>query len=145
MFKRALRLGLVVRNPVTGIPKHKEPGGRIVYLTAADEDAILETLAENLRPMLLVALNTGLRWSEQQRLMWGDVDLLTGSLTIRFPSTVIRDRSRRMPRCAKCFSTSPQVASARRIPRSRSSHAHIAKPPSSFPRPSLGLKLYSGA
>jgi integrase len=85
MFKRALRLGLVVRNPVTGIPKHKEPGARIVYLTASDEDAILDALAENLRPMLRVALNTGLRWSEQKRLRWGDVGFLTGTLTIRFP------------------------------------------------------------
>jgi hypothetical protein len=29
MFKRALRPGLVERNPVTGIPKHRESSGRI--------------------------------------------------------------------------------------------------------------------
>jgi hypothetical protein len=37
MFKRAVRLGLVTANPVTGIPKRKESGGRVVYLSAADE------------------------------------------------------------------------------------------------------------
>ena len=113
MFKRALRLGLVVRNPVTGIPKHKEPGGRIVYLTAADEDAILETLAENLRPMLLVALNTGLRWSEQQRLMWGDVDLLTGSLTIRFPK---HGHTRQIPTNATVRQVLLDLATSRQRP-----------------------------
>jgi integrase len=83
LFKRALRLGLVERNPVTGIPKHKEPGGRIVYLTSEEEAAIWEALPESLRPMFTVAVNTGLRWSEQQRLMWADVDMLSGTLTVR--------------------------------------------------------------
>jgi len=48
MFKRAVHLGLVAANCVTGIAKHKEPGGRIVYLPPArrgreefEEDAIV--------------------------------------------------------------------------------------------------------
>src|SRR5262249_28105807 len=52
LFKRALRLSLVERNPVTGIPKHKEPGGRIVYLTGEEEAAIGDALPGSLRPML---------------------------------------------------------------------------------------------
>jgi hypothetical protein len=35
MFKRAKRLGLVTVNPVQGIPKAKEAGGRILYLPPA--------------------------------------------------------------------------------------------------------------
>lgn len=68
---------------MTGIPKHKEPGGRIVYLTDVEEAAIREALPEALIPMFTVSLNTGLRWSEQQRLTWADVDLLSGVLTVR--------------------------------------------------------------
>ena len=83
MFKRAVRLGLLERNPVTGIPKHKEPGGRIVYLTEADEGAILKALPDFLRPMFVVSINTGLRWSEQRRVTWADVDLLSGNITVR--------------------------------------------------------------
>ena len=83
MFKRAVRLGLVERNPVTGIPKHKEPGGRIIYMTDAEEAAILEALPEPLRPMFTVSINTGLRWSEQRWLTWADVDLLSGTLTVK--------------------------------------------------------------
>jgi len=33
--------------------------------------------------MFTVAVNTGLRWSEQQRLLWADVDMLSGILTVR--------------------------------------------------------------
>jgi len=83
LFKRAVRLGLVTRNPVTGIAKHKEPGGRIVYLTGEEEAALFEALPESVRPMLTVAVNTGLRWSEQQRLLWAEVDMLSGILTVR--------------------------------------------------------------
>ena len=81
LFKRALRLGLAARNPVTGIAKHKEPGGRIVYMTAEEEAAVLEALPESVRPMFTVAINK--RWSEQQRLQWADADMLSGILTVR--------------------------------------------------------------
>src|SRR5436309_4376673 len=39
LFKRAIRLGLVEANPVKGISKGKEPGGRVLYLMADEEAA----------------------------------------------------------------------------------------------------------
>jgi integrase len=83
MFTRAARLGLVERNPVHGIRKAKEAGGRVVYLTAGDETAIRDQLAPALRPLFAFSLHTGLRWSEQAALRWADVDLLAGLLTVR--------------------------------------------------------------
>lgn len=82
MFKRAVRLGLVTVNPVTGIPKRKEPGGRVVYLTAADEQAIREALPSDLRPLFTASINTGLRWSEQVGLTWANVDLHADTITV---------------------------------------------------------------
>jgi hypothetical protein len=70
MFKRAVRLGLLLANPVTGIGKHKEPSGRIVYVLPDEEQAIRDALAADLRPLFLVSINTGLRWSEQITLCW---------------------------------------------------------------------------
>jgi Phage integrase family len=35
-----------------------------------------------LRPLFLVSLHAGLRWSEQSALQWQDVDLLSGTLTV---------------------------------------------------------------
>lgn len=76
MFKRAVRLGLVGANPVTGIPKFRESAGRLGYLTSDEEAAVLAALPAPLRPMVTVAVNTGLRWSEQAALTWRDVDML---------------------------------------------------------------------
>jgi integrase len=89
MFKRAVHLGLVPKNCVTGITKHKEPGGRIVYLPPAqrareafEEDAIRLALPAVLRPLFTVSVHTGLRWSEQVKLRWCDIDLHSGVITV---------------------------------------------------------------
>jgi len=89
MFKRALRLGLVTANPVTGIAKAKEPGGRIVYLPPAtadrpalEETALRDALSSDLGALFTVSVHTGLRWSEQIGMRWRDVDLLAGVITI---------------------------------------------------------------
>jgi integrase len=83
MFKRAVRLGLVPANPVKGIPKLREPGGRVIYLNPEGEDAVRAALPAELRPVFTLSINTGLRWSEQAALEWRDVDVLTGLVTVR--------------------------------------------------------------
>jgi integrase len=89
MFKRAKRLGLMASNPVQGIPKAKEAGGRIVYLPPATKDrpaheqeALYAALSDEYRPAFVFSINTGLRWSEQAALCWRDVNLLAGTLTV---------------------------------------------------------------
>ncbi len=89
MFKRAIRLGLLVTNPVKTIPKLRESGGRIAYLPPAtgerpayEETALLEALPAELRPLFTVSLHTGLRWSEQIGLNWRDVDMLAGVIGV---------------------------------------------------------------
>jgi integrase len=89
MFKRAVRLGLVGSNPVKVIPKVKEAGGRVVYLppttkerSAHEDSALTKALPAELRPLFLVSVHTGLRWSEQSALRWQDVDVLRGTLTV---------------------------------------------------------------
>jgi site-specific recombinase XerD len=89
MYKRAVRLGLVVANPVKGIPKVKEAGGRVLYLPPATKDrsayeeaALTKALLAELRPLFIVSVHTGLRWSEQSALRWQDVDVLSATLTV---------------------------------------------------------------
>ena len=62
MFKRAVRLGLVAMNPVTGIPKLREAGGRTVFLKPDEETAGRQALPARLRSAFTVAVNTGLRF-----------------------------------------------------------------------------------
>jgi site-specific recombinase XerD len=94
MFKRARRLGLVEVNPVTGIPKLKEAGGRLAFVSRVGEDVLLAALPVARRPLVTLAVNTGLRWSEQVSLRWYDVDMLTGFLTVRLGKN---GQARRVP------------------------------------------------
>ena len=83
MFKRARRLGHAATNPVSGIPKFKEAGSRLAFLTGLGEAAILAALPVRRRPLVTLAVNTGLRFSEQASLRWYDVDPLTRFATVR--------------------------------------------------------------
>jgi len=94
MLKRARRLGLMTENPVKDIPKLREAGGRLAFLSLAGEEAVLAALPPERRPLVTLAINTGLRWSEQSRLRWIDVDLLTGFLTVRLGKN---GQARRVP------------------------------------------------
>src|SRR5262245_12191375 len=120
MFKRALRLGLVEKNPVKGIEKHKEPGGRIVYLPPAtkdrpalEEEAIRTALASNERELFIVSVHTGLRWSEQVGLRWRDIDILTGNITV--PQSK-HDEARHVPMNATVRSILMDLGARRRTP-----------------------------
>ena len=44
---------------------------------------MLAALPSVRRPLVVLAINTGLRWSEQAALRWQDVDPLTRFLTVR--------------------------------------------------------------
>jgi integrase len=94
MFKRARRLSLVTANPVTDIPKLKEAGRRLAFLSPGAEGALLAALPAARRPIALLAINTGLRWSEQAGLRWQEVDMLIGFLTVRLGKN---GQARRVP------------------------------------------------
>jgi integrase len=83
IFKRAVRDGHMAANPVKATNKMKEPAGRVAYLLALEEQAVLDALAPTFRPHFLVSINTGLRYSEQLGLRWRDVDMMTGLITIQ--------------------------------------------------------------
>jgi integrase len=120
MFKRAVRLGLTPVNPVTGIPKAKEPGGRLVYLPPAtparpayEEDALRDALAAELRSLFLVSVHTGLRWSEQAALEWRDVDVLANSIGV---GRAKNGYSRRVPMNSVVRSVLVDVGAGRQRP-----------------------------
>ena len=125
---RALRHGLVKVNPVRGVGKAKESEGRTLYLTPDEEAAIRDQLGPDamgtgratldsrrgdLRPLFAVSVHTGLRWSEQRRLEWRDVDFLTGLLTVRQSKS---GYSRQIPMNSIVRSVLLDVGSQRREP-----------------------------
>jgi len=113
MFKRARRLALVTANPVSEIPKLKEAGIRLAFVSPVGEETVVSAMPSERRPLVILAANTGLRWSEQAALAWHDVDLLTGILTVRLGKN---GQARRVPLNSAARSALMDLAALRRRP-----------------------------
>jgi integrase len=83
ILNRAIRHALVLSNAMKGVGRFMEPEGRIKFLVPEEEVAVCQALRPELRPLFLVSVRTGLRWSEQIGLQWRDVDFLTGLITVK--------------------------------------------------------------
>jgi integrase len=56
-------------------------------LTIAEEARLLNNASEGLRPVIITALNTGMRQGEIRTLRWDNVDLVNGLITIHHTNT----------------------------------------------------------
>jgi integrase len=68
------------------LPEVKGPklnNKRVRYLTEAEEAHLIEALPEWLRPLVMVAIHTGMRRGELLRLRWPDVDFVSGTIHVR--------------------------------------------------------------
>jgi len=65
------------------VKQMKEPPGRLRYLTGEEVQRLLATCQEHLRPIVIMALNTGMRRGEILKLKWEDVNLRNGFLMVK--------------------------------------------------------------
>jgi integrase len=78
-------------NPLTALPKGRRPKRKSPkrqqkehrYLTAEERDRLLKALTPTYRPVVFVALWTGLRENELLGLTWGDIDLKDKKIHVR--------------------------------------------------------------
>jgi integrase len=70
------------RNPVRGVSLLKENNIRVRVLTDDEEARLLTALPSYLRPLVLVALHTGMRKGELAGLEWKDVNINTRTVTV---------------------------------------------------------------
>jgi integrase len=113
LFKRAIRDGHATQNPVRAVSKFKENNERVTYLTDAEESAVWTALAPKHRPLFVVSVHSGLRWSEEVGLRWQDLDYLTGFITV--PRTKYGP-ARRVPMNSVIRGVLMDLAGARRHP-----------------------------
>jgi len=78
MFNRAIDWGKIEQNPMRKVKMLKETNTRLRYLEKEEIAKLLNSCSENLRPIIIVALNTGMRQGEILGLKWEDVDLKRG-------------------------------------------------------------------
>ena len=83
LFGVAKLWGYLDESPACGIRMLKEQGKVPQALTEGELDALLGQCREDLRAIVLIAGDTGMRRSELQRLTWGDVDV-----TVQFPGSL---------------------------------------------------------
>ncbi|MGB2675996.1 MAG: site-specific integrase [Candidatus Acidiferrum sp.] len=84
-YRLAIRNGKVKENPARLVPHRLEDNARIRFLSAVEEKALrgaIEAQCSERLPEFALALNTGLRLSEQYGLLWENVSLPLRILTI---------------------------------------------------------------
>ncbi len=75
MFNIAIEEGYTEENPVRKVKFYSEKDNlRERILTEAEERKLMKTCSETLRPILIAALNTGMRKGEILNLTWSQVD-----------------------------------------------------------------------
>lgn len=94
LFNKAEEWGRIEKNPIRNVRKLKEPNFRERILTAEEVERLIENASASFRPILIVALNTGMRRSEILSLKWANVDLIRCYIFIEDSKS---GRSRKIP------------------------------------------------
>ena len=87
LFRCAVDWGLIRQNPCKGIREPKEPPGRVRYLNQEELSKLLQACPDWLKPIVEVALLTGLRRGEILGLTWNRIDLANRLLHIEQTKT----------------------------------------------------------
>jgi integrase len=94
LFNKAVEWERVETNPARKVKKFKEPGGKERILTADEMRRLIDAASPAIRPVLVTALNSGMRRGEILSLRWKDVDLVRGYIFIGDSKS---GRSRKVP------------------------------------------------
>ena len=71
------------KNPFRKVKLQKENNARVRFLTDDEEARLLQVIPRPWQALVLVALHTGMRFGEQMRLRWEDIDFKQRILTVR--------------------------------------------------------------
>jgi len=82
MYTMAITWGFIEHNPAKGVKLFRENNERLRYLTQDEAQRLVEAATPHLKPIIIMALNTGMRYGEIAALKWKDVDLDGRNITI---------------------------------------------------------------
>jgi len=83
MLNRALDEGYLEHNPCKKVKQYSERNQDHIRILSEDEEVRLYAeLADHIKPIVTIALNTGLRLGEIMKLKWSDVDLTKNLLKV---------------------------------------------------------------
>ena len=82
LFNKAIAWGLAGKNPAARVKKLAEPRGRTRFLSVEEAKRLLDAASRHLRPILICALETGMRRGEILSLRWSDIDMRNGTIYV---------------------------------------------------------------
>ena len=82
ILKAAVAYGHCRANPADGVTMRREDQQVPDALTEVQVQALIRECSDEIRPVVIVAVDTGLRRSELFGLTWADIDLEEGKLTV---------------------------------------------------------------
>ena len=82
MFNRAITWGKADKNPFVGVKLFKENNQRLRFLELEEIPKLLSHCCKHLNPIVILALNTGMRKSEILGSRWDSVDFKRGIITL---------------------------------------------------------------
>jgi integrase len=103
VFSLAVDNDDAIANPCTKVRKLREDNKRNRYLTREEEERLILAMDESpsyLAPLVLLAIQTGMRKGELFKLEWRDVDFGRGTIYIRDAKHPTRSRDREIPMSA---------------------------------------------
>lgn len=99
IFSRAVKYGFLDTNPCQAVELYKNYNFRERVLTAAEEERMLAAMTghlEKLHPIVVLAINTGMRRNEMLKLRWSDVNFEASEIFVR-PENSKSKKGRMLP------------------------------------------------
>jgi len=75
LYNKAISWGKADKNPMNEVKLFREDSGRVRYLEKDEISRLVRACPDHLRPIVITALNTGMRKREILDLKWDDIDL----------------------------------------------------------------------
>ena len=85
MLRKAEDWGVIASNPAAGIRQAREQIVAQDYLSVDEVANLIEASDDRIRPLIVTAVYTGMRWGELMSLEWRDVNFANGTIHIRDP------------------------------------------------------------
>jgi len=83
MLKKAVDWGYIENNPAAGIKQAREQVKEADFLSQIEVAHLVDASGDRLRPLVVTAVYTGMRFGELMALEWRDIDFERSLLTIR--------------------------------------------------------------
>ena len=77
MYNLAIKWEQAKKNPVNDVDFLEEPPGRTRFLSEEEGQLLIECSSDHLKPIIMTALNTGMRLSEILTLKWNQIHILS--------------------------------------------------------------------